>query len=453
MHVALLDEAAGRGRGDQPRLPRRALPLARPSAPARAAARADHPRPVRSRADRAATDRARGSTTAAGACGIRSAATEAAPADARPTSSSRPKARACTRSRSARSMPASSSPGISASPPTARPWSAWRQRLGYVHKGIEGLMAGADLERAAQARRPHLGRQHGRLCAWPSPARPRPRSASRRRRARSLAARAHGRARAPRQPSRRHRRDLQRCRLRAHARPLRRPARARAARRRRLLRPPADARPDRAGRRRGRPRRGRRRGHPRPARRGAAALPGAGRALRQHRLAAGPHRRHRRARSRRSPASYGAGGYVGRASGRAFDARRAPGYPPYDSCASRCRCSTAGDVDARVWIRIREVEQSLSLVEQILERLPAGPVARGRAAAGPGEGIALVEGFRGDVLVWLRLGADGTVARCHLRDPSWFQWPLLEAAIEGNIVADFPLCNKSFNCSYSGHDL
>ncbi len=42
------------------------------------------------------------------------------------------------------------------------------------------------------------------------------------------------------------------------------------------------------------------------------------------------------------------------------------------------------------------------------------------------------------------------MARCHLRDASWFQWPLLEAAIEGNIVADFPLCNKSFNCSYSG---
>jgi Ni,Fe-hydrogenase III large subunit len=51
------------------------------------------------------------------------------------------------------------------------------------------------------------------------------------------------------------------------------------------------------------------------------------------------------------------------------------------------------------------------------------------------------------------LNRDGSVARCHLRDPSWFQWPLLEAAIEGNIVADFPLCNKSFNCSYAGHDL
>jgi Ni,Fe-hydrogenase III large subunit len=67
--------------------------------------------------------------------------------------------------------------------------------------------------------------------------------------------------------------------------------------------------------------------------------------------------------------------------------------------------------------------------------------------------LGVVEGFRGDVLVYLRLAADGTVARCHPRDPSWFQWPLLEAAVEGNIVADFPLCNKSFNCSYSGHDL
>jgi Ni,Fe-hydrogenase III large subunit len=67
--------------------------------------------------------------------------------------------------------------------------------------------------------------------------------------------------------------------------------------------------------------------------------------------------------------------------------------------------------------------------------------------------MAIVEGFRGDVLIWLRVDAPGRIERCHLRDPSWFQWPLLEAVVEGNIVADFPLCNKSFNCSYSGHDL
>jgi Ni,Fe-hydrogenase III large subunit len=114
----------------------------------------------------------------------------------------------------------------------------------------------------------------------------------------------------------------------------------------------------------------------------------------------------------------------------------------------------AGDVDARLWIRIREVEQSLLIVEQILEQLPEGVVRAQVMEAGQGaEGMALVESFRGDILVWIRLGSDGRVDRCHLRDPSWFQWPLLEAAIEGNIVADFPLCNKSFNCSYSGHDL
>ena len=64
-----------------------------------------------------------------------------------------------------------------------------------------------------------------------------------------------------------------------------------------------------------------------------------------------------------------------------------------------------------------------------------------------------LEGFRGDILAWVSLAPDGRLARCHVRDPSWLQWPLLEAAIEGNIVAYFPLCNKSFNCSYSGHDL
>ena len=151
-------------------------------------------------------------------------------------------------------------------------------------------------------------------------------------------------------------------------------------------------------------------------------------------------------------ALWGAGGYVGRASGRNFDTRRIAPYPPYDALSFEVPVRSEGDVNARVWIRIREVFASLGLVETILSQLPGGPVRRDLPHGG-GEGMALVEGFRGDILVWLRLGAGGEVARCHLRDPSWFQWPLLEAAIEGNIVADFPLCNKSFNCSYSGHDL
>ena len=150
---------------------------------------------------------------------------------------------------------------------------------------------------------------------------------------------------------------------------------------------------------------------------------------------------------------FGAGGFVGRASGRAFDARKQPGYPPYDQLEFDVARFDGGDVNARVWVRIREVEQSMNLIEQILRRLPGGPIKIEPCGDGrSGEGMGFVEGFRGDVLAWLRID-DGRVARCHLRDPSWFQWPLLEAVIEGNIVADFPLCNKSFNCSYSGHDL
>jgi Ni,Fe-hydrogenase III large subunit len=150
---------------------------------------------------------------------------------------------------------------------------------------------------------------------------------------------------------------------------------------------------------------------------------------------------------------FGAGGYVGRAAGRNADARRTPGYAPYGALSFEVPVLGVGDVNARVWIRIREVEQSLSLIEQILEGLPHGDVRADHEGRGPCEGMAYAEAFRGDVLVWLRLDDQGHIARCHLRDASWFQWPLLEAAIENNIIADFPLCNKSFNCSYSGHDL
>jgi Ni,Fe-hydrogenase III large subunit len=154
---------------------------------------------------------------------------------------------------------------------------------------------------------------------------------------------------------------------------------------------------------------------------------------------------------------FGAGGYVGRASGRSFDARRTPGYAPYGDLTFEIPVRKEGDVDARVWIRIREVQQSLAIIDQIVNRLPEGPIRSDLDPAvhakGCCEGLSLVEGFRGDILVWVRIQGDGTIAHAHLRDPSWFQWPLLEAAIDGNIVADFPLCNKSFNCSYSGHDL
>jgi Ni,Fe-hydrogenase III large subunit len=151
---------------------------------------------------------------------------------------------------------------------------------------------------------------------------------------------------------------------------------------------------------------------------------------------------------------FATGGVIGRASGRAFDARRVFPYAPYDEIAFESPVREEGDVDARVRVRMDEVVQSIAILRHLLPRLVEEPVRVDLPAIGrESEGLALVEGFRGDILVWVRLDASGAIASCHLRDPSWFQWPLLEAAIEGNIVADFPLCNKSFNCSYSGHDL
>jgi Ni,Fe-hydrogenase III large subunit len=150
---------------------------------------------------------------------------------------------------------------------------------------------------------------------------------------------------------------------------------------------------------------------------------------------------------------YAAGGFVGRASGRAFDARKAFPYAPYDQLDFDLKTRTAGDVDARLLVRMDEIVESLEMIQRLLDRMAPGPLASEPPTVSAGEGAALVEAFRGDLFMSVRLGEDGRLARVHARDASWFQWPLLEAAIEGNIVADFPLCNKSFNCSYSGHDL
>jgi Ni,Fe-hydrogenase III large subunit len=150
---------------------------------------------------------------------------------------------------------------------------------------------------------------------------------------------------------------------------------------------------------------------------------------------------------------FGAGGYVGRAAGRAFDARKAFPYAPYDGVAFETPARTTSDVDGRVWIRIEEIGQSIAIIRQLIGKLAPGPLLAPPPPFRPGAGAALVEAFRGDLFLAVRLEEESRIAHLHARDASWFQWPLLETAIKGNIVADFPLCNKSFNCSYSGHDL
>jgi Ni,Fe-hydrogenase III large subunit len=113
-----------------------------------------------------------------------------------------------------------------------------------------------------------------------------------------------------------------------------------------------------------------------------------------------------------------------------------------------------GDVAARATVRFEEIAESLRLNGLILSGLPAGDITVPVPDAPENAfGIGWVEGWRGEVLIALETGADNRLRRCHPHDPSWQNWPLLERAVLGNIVPDFPLINKSFNLSYSGEDL
>lgn len=147
-------------------------------------------------------------------------------------------------------------------------------------------------------------------------------------------------------------------------------------------------------------------------------------------------------------------GQAGRASGQAWDARVQHPCAPYRELGVRISGQQGGDVAARVGLRFTEIYESIRLSRLIVDRLPLGEINASVPVPPAGKmGIGWVEGWRGDVFVALETASDGRIARCHPRDPSWHNWPLLEHAILGNIVPDFPLINKSFNLSYAGHDL
>lgn len=150
-------------------------------------------------------------------------------------------------------------------------------------------------------------------------------------------------------------------------------------------------------------------------------------------------------------------GLAARASGVQTDLRAQFKPAPYDQLDPRPASHDSGDVAARVCVRFQEVDESLRLLRAMLENLPPGPVTVPvELPTQDAIGLGCVEGWRGEVSVALHLqAADGgtRIARCHCHDPSWQNWPALEHAVLGNIVPDFPLINKSFNLSYSGHDL
>ena len=147
-------------------------------------------------------------------------------------------------------------------------------------------------------------------------------------------------------------------------------------------------------------------------------------------------------------------GLAGRASGLGFDLRVDSPWPPYHVLTPKLCMRRDGDVAARVAVRFDEVEESCRIARALLSELPAGPLCRPvEVPAGRHPGVGIIEGWRGPVLVALECREPGRIHRCHAHDPSWQNWPVLEHAVIGNIVPDFPLINKSFNLSYSGHDL
>ena len=152
-------------------------------------------------------------------------------------------------------------------------------------------------------------------------------------------------------------------------------------------------------------------------------------------------------------ARLGLTGLAGRASGQALDLRCDHPLPPYDRLGVRKAVQRNGDVAARVLVRFDETAESLRLIRLLCEGMPAGAVrAAVSVPGGEAFGAGWIEGWRGEALVALELDA-GRVRRCHVHDPSWQNWPVVEHAVIGNIVPDFPLINKSFNLAYSGHDL
>jgi Ni,Fe-hydrogenase III large subunit/Ni,Fe-hydrogenase III component G len=153
-------------------------------------------------------------------------------------------------------------------------------------------------------------------------------------------------------------------------------------------------------------------------------------------------------------ARLGLTGPAARASGQPHDLRCDVPIPPYESLAVRKAGEKRGDVAARVTVRFDELAESLRLIEELAERLPAGPTeAPWKAPRTGSRGCGWIEGWRGEVFIALEVGPEGGLERVHAHDPSWQNWPALERAVLGNIVPDFPLINKSFNLSYSGHDL
>ncbi len=149
-------------------------------------------------------------------------------------------------------------------------------------------------------------------------------------------------------------------------------------------------------------------------------------------------------------------GPAGRAAGIAYDVRAALDQPPYAALGWQPAPGGEGDVLARASVRAAEIRASLALIERLLLRHDeAAPLRVDLPERLPAERWAcgIVEAWRGELVHLLATGPDGEILRYAVKDPSFNNWTGLAVAARGEVVSDFPLCNKSFGLSYSGNDL
>ncbi|MGZ4868147.1 MAG: hydrogenase large subunit, partial [Candidatus Angelobacter sp.] len=146
-------------------------------------------------------------------------------------------------------------------------------------------------------------------------------------------------------------------------------------------------------------------------------------------------------------------GVAGRASGIDMDTRRDHPYAAYSRYSFRVPVYEAGDVWHRMQVRIEEVRESMSIIRKAADESLKGEFRAPTQAIPPDRcALSAVEGWRGEIIHWIRTGPDNHLERCKIKDPSLNNWPALVEAVQGNIIADFPVINKSFNLSYSGTD-
>jgi Ni,Fe-hydrogenase III large subunit/Ni,Fe-hydrogenase III component G len=155
---------------------------------------------------------------------------------------------------------------------------------------------------------------------------------------------------------------------------------------------------------------------------------------------------------RKTAEDLGVVGLVARASGIPTDLRKYfPGV--YNQAKFRMMIQESGDVLARLRVRISEFEESIRLIEVFAGKLAKSVELKVNSEIKGGSGLGYAEGWRGPVLYWLKTNPAGLIERCKIVDPSFLNWQGLSYAVLGNIIPDFPLCNKSFDLSYSGNDL